>query len=135
MLSDPYGGCATLGYSLHHAVRRPYPDCKQVICLLIDSLQSRQIDVRTVLNRVKFSDRPAVFQQRKHLGLGTPLHEAADTGNAEVIRLLLAHRANATIRDSLGRLPRERAAIKGYLNVAETLKRAETGASLWQSYY
>ncbi len=53
-------------------------------------------------------------------GRTSPLHEAARSGSAEVVRLLLDHGALPTLRNGDGKTPREIAAALGHQRVFDT---------------
>ncbi len=55
-------------------------------------------------------------------GRTSPLHEAARSGNAEVVRLLLDHAADPTLRDGDGQSPLEIAANHGHHGVVDMLE-------------
>jgi ankyrin repeat protein len=52
---------------------------------------------------------------------GTPLHGAAENGHLEIVRLLVEHGADVSIRDASGRTAREAALQAGHAAVAEFL--------------
>lgn len=60
----------------------------------------------------------------------TPLHIAAFHGNAESVRWLLAHGADAKAQDVDGNTPRMLATQKGHVAVGELLERAESTHTL-----
>jgi len=51
----------------------------------------------------------------------TPLHEASEDGNAEMIRLLISKGANASSLDIYGRVPLHWAALRGHFNACQAL--------------
>lgn len=60
----------------------------------------------------------------------TPLHRAAMRGNADMCRLILDLRANASLRDSHGAAPIHLAASRGRLSTLELLLRAEPSGAM-----
>jgi len=56
----------------------------------------------------------------------TPLHYAAERGNFEIVKLLLAHGANPNVRDNYYRAtPMEIAQQKGHYDVVDLLKNVQ----------
>ncbi len=58
-------------------------------------------------------------------GRTSPLHEAARSGSAEVVRLLLDHAADPTLRDAAGKTPPEIAADHGHHGVVDILQKGD----------
>jgi ankyrin repeat protein len=56
-----------------------------------------------------------------HLGLRTPLHQAAEAGYEDITELLLAHRANPNLYNDNRRRPLVFAAAEGHLAVVKML--------------
>lgn len=89
------GASVKFGQPLHYAVRHQRP--KAIVELFIVK--------GAPVNGVMFRDDPISYLHFECLGVGTPLHEAARSGNKGLIELLLAHGADPSISDSRGRFP------------------------------
>ena len=81
------------------------------------------------LVRARLAEDPALANIMD--GRTSPLHEAARSGSAEVVRLLLDHGADASRTDGDGKTPLELATDRGHAAVAEMLRGA-TGALAWR---
>jgi ankyrin repeat protein len=64
------------------------------------------------------NDAPADARQQ---GGWTPLHEAAQIGDVEMVRDLLQHRADAQARSDEGKTPAEMAVAKGHEEIVKLL--------------
>ncbi|KAJ9638605.1 hypothetical protein H2204_004081 [Knufia peltigerae] len=90
-----FGASTSYGQPLHYAVRYDRPD--NIIQYLIHA--------GALVNQLMFQTHLPSFYHFKHLGLGTPLHEAAHQKSKRIIRLLLRNGADPNIADTLGLLP------------------------------
>lgn len=89
------------GELLHHAARRTSRDCVDVV----ESVLAHGADV----NQIMYQHDINSYLQLHRFGLGTPLHEAAKSGNVAVIKALARHNANPWIVDSRGMTPMQAA--------------------------
>ena len=87
------------GYPLHGAAWSDKPDRERVVVYLIE--QGAPID------EILHAKNERRFNIMKRYGLGTPLHEAVKYGNVAVAKTLLGLGADRTIRDTLGRTPKD----------------------------
>ncbi|KIW81224.1 hypothetical protein Z517_04249 [Fonsecaea pedrosoi CBS 271.37] len=90
------GASVKYGQPLHFAVYANRPD--EIITLLLEK--------GAPINGIMFEDHQLSYYHWKEFGLGTPLHIAAEAGNARLVKLLQERGANLNIRDTLGQLPR-----------------------------
>ncbi|TKA57306.1 hypothetical protein B0A55_11464 [Friedmanniomyces simplex] len=90
-----HGGSITDGQLLHYAVLRDREERVEVIRYLVSK--------GSQVNAVLYQDSPRSFEQRKALGLGTPLHAAAERGDLSVVHTLITMSADPsqTARGSL----------------------------------
>lgn len=89
------GASVRFGQPLHYAVRQQRPEA--IIRLLIQ----KGADV----NGIMFRGDAVSFNHWKDFCLGTPLHEAARTGNNALFKLLVQNGGDESIKDSGGNLP------------------------------
>lgn len=108
-----HGGDVRSGQLLHYAVRRDLPDQVDVIDLILGK--------KPPINHVMYQEHSQSYLRQRMFGLGTPLHEAAERGNLEVVKKLLDYGSHPLIRDSCGKIPLERAQKKGQQSVATYL--------------
>ncbi|KAK0862319.1 hypothetical protein LTR87_016632 [Friedmanniomyces endolithicus] len=109
-----HGGSIVRGQLLHYAVWRKLDDRLIVMTFLLS--QNPPID------KVMYYDLPECYEQQKRFSLGTALHDAAAAGDLPIVGLLVANGFNLSTRDSLGRLPLERARENHHEAVAEYLQ-------------
>ena len=113
-----YGGSIKSGQLLHYAVRRDLPDYLQVL----DFILSKDPPI----NNVMYQEHMDSYLQPRAFALGTPLHEAAEKGKLDVVRVLIEHGAQPLIKDSRGETPQQRAArarcysVLAYLDLVAT---------------
>lgn len=107
------GGSIRYGQLLHYAVRRDAADRLEVLSFILKKAPP--------INNVMYQDRLDCYYSQMAFGIGTPLHEAAEMGKLDVVRMLLGHGADPLIRDARGLLAVERAKAAGHLEVAEYL--------------
>jgi len=98
---------------VHHCTPRAFGICvpanwSAYIPPMIDKVRARLAEDPTLAN----------LQD----GGTSPLHEAANAGNAEVVRLLLDAGADPTLRNGAGKTPLEVASERGHAGVAEVLR-------------
>lgn len=105
------------GELLQWAVIRQKPDVLDVV--------QRLVDRGAPINKLKYEDDPASFDERMPFGLGTPRHRAAECGKADVVHYLLEHGADPLKLDSKGKTPRYWADQNGYPAVGIQLIHAE----------
>jgi ankyrin repeat protein len=111
------GADAQHGELLQYAVLRDKPDALDVV--------RRAVENGAPVNKVKYEDEPKVFRERELLGLGTPLHRAAEFGKVEIVQYLLEQGADPLKLDSKGKKPCYWAEIKGHPAVVIALVQAE----------
>lgn len=100
------------GQLLHYAIWRDRNDCLAMVKYLLEK--------GAPVNAVMYTNEPESYLQREAFGLGSPLHDAAASGDLNVLRLLLDHGADILLRDTRGHLPYERAQSNNH-NVAAQL--------------
>jgi ankyrin repeat protein len=76
----------------------------------------------TFLVRARLAEDPALAKIAD--GRTTPLHEAAKSGSAEVVRLLLEHGADRALKNGDGKTALELATERGHVELAELLGQA-----------
>lgn len=109
-----HGGSIRHGQLLHYAVRRNSSDRLEVLQFIIDKGPR--------INNVMYQNRLDCYDQLKYFGIGTPLHEAAEEGKLDMVKLLLARGADPLITDARGKLAIERARSAGQSAVVEQLR-------------
>jgi ankyrin repeat protein len=102
------------GQLLHFAAQRTDRCSLQVILFLLDH--------GAWINAVQYQNDPVGWAENKLLGMGTPLHVAAHFGNAEVVKLLLMHGADSSIRDSRSKTAIDIARDRGHSTVVQILQ-------------
>ena len=108
------GGSVKHGELLHLAACRSLPDCANVLQFLLER--------GAEINRVKYCDNDYCFRWYEPFGLGTPLHDAAASGNEPAVRYLIDQGANPLIRDTRGSLPSEVARNTRHETTAQLLE-------------
>lgn len=78
-------------------------------------------EAQLALARVLIEDNRGSIEARDRQYGKTPLHEAAFSGNTEVVSLLLAYKADPNARDNQGETPLHCAARYGYMEVVKLL--------------
>lgn len=107
------GGNIKNGQLLHYAIWRDRDDCFAIVKYLLEK--------GAPVNAVMYSNEPNSFLQREAFGLGSPLHDAAATGDLNVLRLLVDRGADVRLRDTRGHLPYERAQANNHELAAQFL--------------
>jgi hypothetical protein len=107
------GGSIKHGQLLHYAIWRKQNDRLAVVDYILEK--------GAPVNAVMYHDKLDSYLQREAFGLGTPLHDAAATGDMDVLRSLVAHGADVSLRDTRGHLAYERAQMNGHDLAAEFL--------------
>lgn len=108
-----HGGSIKHGQLLHYAVRRNTSNCLEVLKFILNK--------GPLINNVMYQNRLDCYELQKSFGIGTPLHEAAEKGKLDMIKILLAKGADPLIEDVRGELAIERARGAGYIEVVEYL--------------
>ena len=103
----------------------------EVLAQLTDVTEHRGYDRKTILHWAVINDWEdvlirAITQAHARVNerdsrMRTPLHEAAEYGNAKLARKLIAHGASARSRDHQGRTPVQLAAIEGFSDTVQAL--------------
>ncbi|OIW30516.1 putative hspc200 [Coniochaeta ligniaria NRRL 30616] len=107
------GGDVRRGEVLQYALDRP-ADVVEVLGMLIDH--------GAPLNLTMYENHQASKNLYPFMGLGTPLHKAAEMGKADVVRFLLERKADRNIRDQKGRTALQCAQTRGHKEVVDILK-------------
>ncbi|KAL3455070.1 putative hspc200 [Aspergillus heterothallicus] len=76
------------------------------------------------VNKKLYEDHPLSYNQYFWMGCGTPLHDAANVGKLHVVRYLLEHGADPTIRDAKDRTPLDWAVKHEHFEVVTELRAA-----------
>ncbi|KAL2438974.1 hypothetical protein ABEF95_015239 [Exophiala dermatitidis] len=108
-----HGASCEYGQPLHYVTRRSSADLLDVAQLLL--LRGARI------NEILYQSHPPSFQRFQFMRMGTPLHEAAERGDMEMVEFLLNNGADATIQDTLGERPIQRAARYNHPEVVRLL--------------
>ncbi|KAB5515669.1 ankyrin repeat protein [Coniochaeta sp. 2T2.1] len=101
------------GEVLQYALDRP-TDIVEVLRMLIDH--------GAPLNMTIYENHQASRSLYPFMGLGTPLHKAAEMGKADVVRFLLERKADRNIRDQKGQTALQCAQTRGHMEVVDILK-------------
>lgn len=110
------GADISKGQLLHHAIERE-TNIIDVVAILLR--KGASINAKMYQNHY-FSWRLYYF-----MGLGTPLHRAAELGKIDVVRYLISKGADANIKDAMGQTALDRAAKCGHSHIVDML-RSET---------
>jgi len=103
---SPAGVNVDQGQLLHYAIWREDRGRLAVVQYLLDMGDS----AKAMMDH----NKPAIFEQRRRFGLGTPLHDAAAVGDVSIVRLLIERGADLTARDTRGMLAYQRAQLNGH---------------------
>lgn len=98
---------------MHFACERTDPECVPILQYLFDH--------GAPVNNTLWEDRPEL-RDWAMIGASTPLHYAAEAGNAEAVRFLLEHGADpkkGSVRS--GKLPIDVAVACEHVNIVEML--------------
>lgn len=109
-----HGGSIEKGQLLHSAIRRTLPDYLQVVQMLIDKC--------CPINTIQYQNHHDSFEHYKWFGLGTPLYNAAHSGNVAMVELLLRNGADPLMPANSGSLPIHMAEAAGHTAVVELLR-------------
>lgn len=107
------GGDVHKGELLHHAIDRSSGDAIEVLELLLDK--------GACINALMYEKHENSLRMFPFMGLGTPLHTAAEAGKLDVVRFLIEKGADTEIKDSKGRTARECAERMGHPDVMNVL--------------
>ncbi|KAE8337821.1 hypothetical protein BDV24DRAFT_95187 [Aspergillus arachidicola] len=109
------GGNVQRGQLLHHAIERR-SDTIEVLGILIEK--------GAPINSAMYEDYPswALFH---FMGLGTPLHKAAELGKVDVVRYLISKVASQSIKDAHGRTAIECAHMSNQREVIDALDKGK----------
>lgn len=99
---------------LQYALDTPADDVVEVLRILIDH--------GTPLNSTIYENYQASKNLYPFIGLGIPLHKAAEMGKADVVRFLLERKADRNIRDQKGRTALQYAQTRGHKEVVDMLQ-------------
>lgn len=89
------GGDLSHGQLLHNAVLRDGSDTIELVCLLLD--------MGAPINAIQYQNHSPSYREQCALGLGTPLHYAAEEDRADLVVFLLQRGANPLIKNTKGR--------------------------------
>ena len=101
------------GQLLPHAVLTKKPDALELVRWLLG--------LGAPINHVKYENDPKSYAKRQLVGLGTPLHRAAESGNVEVVGYLLSVGADPLKLDGKQHTPRHWAEERSHREVANVL--------------
>ena len=96
------------GQLMHYALRRKSDDRLQIMEFLLQQPSPPPIC------KLMYQDELWWFESQKFFGLGTPLHDAAASGDLDAVRFLIAMGSDPSIKDSLGTLAIEKARKHGH---------------------
>ncbi|KAJ5640912.1 hypothetical protein N7528_000537 [Penicillium herquei] len=97
------GGDVQKGQLLHHTIERR-SETIEVLKMLIGN--------GAPINATMFQDHYPSWRLFYFMGLGTPLHKAAELGRVDVVRYLISEGADLTIKDANGRTAMECAQMR-----------------------
>ncbi|KAK0344119.1 hypothetical protein LTR91_002957 [Friedmanniomyces endolithicus] len=110
------GGSVACGQLMHYALRRKSNDRLQIMEYLLQQPSPPPVC------KLMYEDEPWWFESQKFFGLGTPLHDAAASGDLDAVRFLMANGSDPSIKDSLGKLAIEKAHKHGHDSVVLFLR-------------
>lgn len=113
------GGDIRKGQLLHFAIGRTQLDQLAII--------DTQIASGAVVNARMFENDPPSWLESRLLGMGTPLHEAAELGHATTVAHLLHYGPDVKMVDSFGRTALDVARAKDFSYVVEILETKNGG--------
>jgi len=111
-----HGGVATSGHVLHFAIWRKLDDRLEMIEYLLSK------DPPPPLNLLMYQNEPYCYELQKFMGLGTPLHAAAEHGHLDIVQYLIGRGSDPFIRDSRGELAVDRAEKNKHKSVVRFLR-------------
>lgn len=111
-----HGGNIRKGQLLHHAIERR-PDTIEVLRLLIEN--------GAPINSTMYEDHYVSWALFQFMGLGTPLHKAAELGKVDVVRYLISQGASQSVKDANGRTAIEGARMLNQWEVVEALEKGK----------
>ncbi|KIH94912.1 hypothetical protein SPBR_03824 [Sporothrix brasiliensis 5110] len=114
-----HGGDAKRGQLLHNTLlRRPRDDIVEMLGLLLDR--------GAPLNLTLYASDERLARLYRIMDLGTPLHEAAQMGNAEAVKYLLAQGADTSILSTRNQMTAQEWAVKaGHDEIAAILQSSD----------
>ncbi|CAK7227375.1 hypothetical protein SEUCBS140593_006554 [Sporothrix eucalyptigena] len=114
-----HGGDAKRGQLLHNTLlRRPRDDIVEMLGLLLDR--------GAPLNLTLYASDERSAHIYRIMDLGTPLHEAAQMGNAEAVKYLLAQGADTSILSTRNQMTAQEWAVKaGHDEIAAILQSSD----------
>ncbi|KAL1869024.1 hypothetical protein Plec18167_008027 [Paecilomyces lecythidis] len=101
------------GQLLHHAIERQ-SDIIDVVALLLEKGVS--------INAKMYEDHYFSWRLYYFMGLGTPLHRAAELGKIDVVRYLISQGADVNIKDAMGQTALDCAAKHGCSDIVDLLR-------------
>jgi FOG: Ankyrin repeat len=101
------------GQLLHHAIERQ-TDVIDVVAILLRQGAS--------INAKMYQDHYFSWRLYYFMGLGTPLHKAAELGRIDVVRYLISQGADVNIKDSMGQTALDCAAKRGHSHIVDLLR-------------
>ena len=109
-----YGGDARKGEVLHISLERTTLHQLAVIDMLIS--------FGVPLNTRMYENDASTWVRLQPYGMGTPLHRAAEVGNANAVALLLRRGASEEILDSMGRTALDLARGKDHHEIVQMIQ-------------
>ncbi|KAJ9198850.1 hypothetical protein DTO164E3_4940 [Paecilomyces variotii] len=101
------------GQLLHHAIERE-TDIIDVVDMLLRQGAS--------INAKMYQDHYFFWRLYYFMGLGTPLHKAAELGKIDVVRYLISQGADVNVKDAIGQTALQCAAKRGHSHIIDLLQ-------------